>query len=43
MIVDLLHGAVDGDPAAFDGALTALTGLSVDDLDRAVGRWLIDP
>jgi hypothetical protein len=43
VIVDLLHSAVDGDPAAFDGTLTALTGLSVDDLDRAVGRWLIAP
>jgi hypothetical protein len=38
---DLLRRNRGGDPAAFIRELTAMTGMSLDDLDRAVGRWLL--
>lgn len=39
-LADLLHYP-GGDPAAFTRALTSVTGMSLDDFDRAVGRWLL--
>jgi hypothetical protein len=38
---ELLRRNRNGDTATFTRALTELTGMSLDDLDRAVSRWLL--
>jgi hypothetical protein len=37
----LLRHNQNGDPATFTKALTSLTGMSLDELDSAVNRWLV--